>query len=148
MPPAGALSLADKWILTRLASTVERTSGAFDRFEFGVAAETLQDFAWSEFCDWYLEATKVPAAAATRGAVLSFALNVLVRLIHPIAPFISEEIWQALPHDGATIVTASWPDPAEIPSTTPPRRATTACARSSAARAKCGSNSALRRSSA
>ena len=115
LPPAGALSLADKWILTRLASTVERTSGAFDRFEFGVAAETLQDFAWSEFCDWYLEATKVPAAASTRGAVLSFTLNILVRLIHPIAPFIAEEIWQALPHDGATIVTASWPDPAEIP---------------------------------
>ena len=115
LPKQGELSLADKWILTRLAATVERTTQAFDRFEFGVAAEALQEFAWSEFCDWYLEATKAPAAAATRGAVLSFVLNGLMRLLHPIAPFISEEIWQALPHDGATIVTASWPEASEIP---------------------------------
>ena len=115
LPKQGELSLADKWILTRLAATVEKTTQAFDRFEFGVAAEALQEFAWSEFCDWYLEATKAPAAAATRGAVLSFVLNGLMRLLHPIAPFISEEIWQALPHDGATIVTASWPEASEIP---------------------------------
>jgi len=115
LPKHGELSLADKWILTRLAATVEKTTQAFDRFEFGVAAEALQEFAWSEFCDWYLEATKAPAAAATRGAVLSFVLNGLMRLLHPIAPFISEEIWQALPHDGATIVTASWPEASEIP---------------------------------
>jgi valyl-tRNA synthetase len=115
LPQYGARTLADKWILTRLSATVERTTQAFDRFEFGVAADALQEFAWSEFCDWYLEATKAPAATVTRGAVLSYVLNALMRLLHPIAPFISEEIWQTLPHDGATIVTASWPETSEIP---------------------------------
>jgi valyl-tRNA synthetase len=74
---------------------------------------TLLDFIWYEYCDWYIEATKVPTP--TRAAVLSFGLNALVRLLHPIAPFVTEEIWQALPHDGKTIVTAMWPDPEEVP---------------------------------
>jgi valyl-tRNA synthetase len=72
-------------------------------------------FGWYELCDWYLEATKAPRQRETRAAVLSFALNVLVRLLHPIAPFITEEIWQSLPHDGDSIVTASWPETDGIP---------------------------------
>jgi valyl-tRNA synthetase len=73
-------------------------------------------FGWYTFCDWYVEATKAPGQEETRAAVLSFVLNTFVRAMHPIAPFVTEEIWQTLPHDGATIVTASWPDLAEIPS--------------------------------
>jgi valyl-tRNA synthetase len=115
LPRPEELTLADRWILTRLRETAARVSASFDRFELGVAADTLLEFAWYEFCDWYLEATKAEAARATRGAVLSYVLNAVMRLLHPLAPFISEEIWQALPHDGATIVTASWPDPSEIP---------------------------------
>ena len=113
LPPAADLSLADKWLLTGLRATVVRVSEALDGYELGIAAEVLQDFMWYSYCDWYIEATKVPTP--TRAAVLSYALSVLVRLLHPIAPFVTEEIWQALPHDGKTIVTASWPDPDEIP---------------------------------
>ncbi|GAC1309356.1 MAG: valine--tRNA ligase [Vulcanimicrobiaceae bacterium] len=112
LPPRDELSLADKWMLAGLRATIVRVSKAFDEYEFGVAADTLLDFIWYRFCDWYIEATKV--ATATRARVLSYGLNVLVRLLHPIAPFVTEEIWQALPHDGKTIVTAMWPDPDDI----------------------------------
>ncbi len=113
LPPADALGLADRWILTELRRTIATVSAALDRYEFGVAADALLDFIWYKYCDWYLEATKAPTA--TRASVLSYVLNAAVRLLHPIAPFVTEEIWQSLPHDGATIVTASWPDPSEIP---------------------------------
>jgi valyl-tRNA synthetase len=114
LPRADELSLADGWILAGLRETVVRVTRALDEYELGVAAETLLDFVWYRFCDWYIEATKIPTP--TRASVLSYALNVAMRLLHPFAPFVTEEIWQALPHDGKTIVTASWPDPEEIPS--------------------------------
>jgi valyl-tRNA synthetase len=113
LPPVERLSLADKWILTELYRAIERVTKALDEFAFGVAADELVEFVWYKYCDWYLEATKTPSP--TRAAVLSYVLNAAVRLLHPIAPFVTEEIWQALPHDGATIVTASWPDPSEVP---------------------------------
>jgi len=118
LPPAGTLPanselrLADRWILTRLAQTIRDVTNALDGFHFGIAADRIIEFGWYEFCDWYLESTKL--GGSTRAAVLSYALNALVRLLHPIAPFVAEEIWQALPHDGDTIVTASWPDAEEI----------------------------------
>ncbi len=84
-------------------------------YDFGNAAETIWRFVWYEFCDWYLEATKAQSNRATRAAVLSYVWNAAMRLLHPIAPFISEEVWLALPHDGETIVTANWPDPLEVP---------------------------------
>ena len=111
LPKNDDLTVADKWILTRLRETVITITNALDRFEFGIAADELLDFGWFTFCDWYLEASKAPGERATRAAVLSYVFNAFVRLMHPIAPFITEEIWQQLPHDGATIVTASWPDP-------------------------------------
>ena len=112
LPPLDAQSLADKWILARLRATIERVTAAYQSYEFGLAADALLDFVWYEYCDWYIEASKV--ATPTRAAVLSYVLNAAMRLLHPIAPFVTEEIWQALPHDGKTIVTASWPDPEEI----------------------------------
>jgi len=115
LPKPEALTIADKWILTRLHQTAAEVGSAFDRYDFGVASETIWAFIWYEFCDWYLEATKDPASKASRAAVLSFVLNHAMRLLHPIEPFISEEVWLTLPHDGDTIVTASWPDLAEIP---------------------------------
>ena len=116
LPPTAALTLADRWILTETRALVDTVTAAFDAFEFGVAADALLEFGWYRFCDWYLEASKAETNVPTRGAVLSFVLNTFCRLLHPIAPFVSEEIWLQLPHDGATIVTASWPDPAEHPS--------------------------------
>jgi len=115
LPPSDKLTLADKWILTRLHQTAAGLTAALDRYDFGIAAETIWSFIWYEFCDWYLEATKDAGARETRGAVLSFVLNHAMRLLHPIEPFITEEVWLTLPHDGDTIVTASWPDLAEIP---------------------------------
>jgi len=115
LPPRDALTLADRWILTELRDCVATVTRAYETFEFGVAADTLLQFGWYTFCDWYVEATKAPGQEATRAAVLSFVLNTFVRAMHPIAPFITEEIWQTLPHDGATIVTASWPDATEVP---------------------------------
>jgi valyl-tRNA synthetase len=113
LPPKDRLTLADRWILTELRQTVVNVTNALDAYEFGVAADLLIDFVWYRYCDWYLEATKTPNE--TRASVLSYSFNVMMRLLHPIAPFVSEEIWLALPHDGSTIVTASWPDPTEIP---------------------------------
>jgi len=115
LPKPDEHTVADKWILTRLHDTIVATSACFDSFDFGNAADGLWRFVWYEFCDWYLEATKVEGNRATRAAVLSFVWNNAMRLLHPIAPFISEEVWLALPHDGVTIMTATWPDPLEVP---------------------------------
>src|SRR5579883_1746344 len=115
LPPAQELTVADRWILARLASTIDDVTAAFERFEFGVAADRLMSFAWYEYCDWYLEATKADVQRTTRARVLSYVLNAFVRLMHPIAPFVTEEIWQALPHDGFSIVRAPWPTSREIP---------------------------------
>jgi valyl-tRNA synthetase len=114
-PPVDRLTFADTWLLTQLAACVTEVTRALDTFAMGTAANALHDFGWYKFCDWYLEATKIEAARPTRAAVLSYALNALVRALHPFEPFVTEEIWQTLPHDGQTIVTASWPDAAEIP---------------------------------
>ncbi len=115
LPPAARLTLADKWVLTELHACVGEVTAALDGCAMGTAANVLHDFGWYKFCDWYLESTKIVAQRATRAPVLSFVLNTLVRALHPIEPFVTEEIWQILPHDGQTIVTASWPDLAEIP---------------------------------
>jgi valyl-tRNA synthetase len=114
LPKSAELTIADKWILTRLHDTIATVSERFDAFDFGNAADAIWRFVWYEFCDWYVEATKVPENHATRAAVLSFVWNNAMRLLHPIAPFISEEVWLALPHDGVTIMTATWPDRLEV----------------------------------
>jgi valyl-tRNA synthetase len=113
LPPS--LTLADRWILSRLHDAIVAVSDALNRYDFGSAAETVWRFTWYEFCDWYVEATKIGESRPTRAAVLSFVWNNAMRLLHPIEPFISEEVWLALPHDGQTIMTASWPDPLEVP---------------------------------
>lgn len=115
LPESAALTLPDRWILTRLRETIVRVGGLLSEYDFGNAAETIWRFVWYEFCDWYLEATKAEGNRATRAAVLSYVWNAAMRLLHPFAPFISEEVWLALPHDGETIVTANWPDPLEVP---------------------------------
>jgi valyl-tRNA synthetase len=115
LPKPAEMTLADRWILTRLREAILAVTGYLNSFDFGNAAESIWRFVWLEFCDWYLEATKTPENRETRAAVLSFVWNNTMRLLHPIAPFISEEVWLSLPHDGSTIVTASWPDHNEVP---------------------------------
>src|SRR5581483_6618849 len=115
LPAPGTLTEADAWILARLHEAAVRVGRALDGFDMGEAAETIWRFIWHEFCDVYVEATKIEENRATRAAVLSFVWNNAMRLLHPIAPFVSEEVWLAIPHDGQTIMTATWPDPLEIP---------------------------------
>ncbi len=115
LPPADALTLADAWILTRLNAAVQAVTQAYDRFEMGVAADVLVQFGWYTFCDWYLESAKATAQRDTRMPVLTYVLETFVRLMHPIAPFVTEEIFSVLHPDGRSIVTAPWPDPGGIP---------------------------------
>jgi valyl-tRNA synthetase len=115
LPADEALTAADRWILTRLHDTIQRMDELFGAYDFGNAAETIWRFLWYEFCDWYVEATKAPENRESRAGVLSFVWNNAMRLLHPIAPFITEEVWLSLPHDGQTILTAAWPDAHEVP---------------------------------
>ena len=115
LPPVASLTLADRWILTKLRTAVETVTRAYDRFEMGVAADTLVTFGWYTFCDWYLESSKATAQRATRMPVLTFVLDTLVRLMHPIAPFVTDEIFSVLEPGAGAIATAAWPDASAIP---------------------------------
>jgi valyl-tRNA synthetase len=113
-PAASALPAPDRWILSRLAAVTAEADDLFERFEFGKACDALYHFAWDEVCDWYLELAKPPltgadeqAAAATR-AVLGTVLDVLLRLLHPLIPFVTDELWTALTGRD-TVMTAPWP---------------------------------------
>jgi valyl-tRNA synthetase len=114
LPPTDDLTLADRWILAKLRRTVDAVTAAYDGFEMGVAADALIGFGWMTFCDWYCEAAKAPAQRATRSAVGAYVFDVFARLMHPIAPFITEEIYGVQRPD-ATIVSAPWPSAADIP---------------------------------
>ncbi len=110
------LALPERWILSRLAQTVMAVDAALERFEFSEAAHSLYEFAWSEFCDWYLEMAKLATGPrhASVGSVLLEALETTLRLAHPIMPFITEEIWQRLPRregEPDSIMVAPWPEP-------------------------------------
>jgi valyl-tRNA synthetase len=110
------LSLADKWLLQRLKETARAVNANLEKYELGEAAGTLYDFVWDEFCDWYLELAKPrlykggEAEKHTAQSMLSSALNSILRLLHPFIPFISEEIWHALPHEGETIMLSPFPE--------------------------------------
>ncbi|MGQ0846312.1 MAG: valine--tRNA ligase [Sporichthyaceae bacterium] len=113
VPAAEKLSPADRWILSRLYATVEKIDAYYGEFEFAKAADALYHLVWDEFCDWYLELAKAPLArggeeAATTNAVLGHVLDVLLRLLHPIVPFVTETLWTTLT-GGESIVIAQWP---------------------------------------
>jgi valyl-tRNA synthetase len=108
------LSTPDRWILSRLSSVIAEVDGLLEQFEFGKACEALYHFAWDEFCDWYLELAKVPLAsgderaADTTRRVLGFVLDQMLRLLHPVMPFVTDELWCAL--TGAdSVMMAAWP---------------------------------------
>lgn len=112
---SGEKSVADKWILTRLNETIEEVTRLADKYEFGEVGRHLHNFIWDDFCDWYIEMAKLPlygedeAAKKTTRSVLAYVLDNTMRLLHPLMPFVTEEIWQNLPHDGVSITQASWP---------------------------------------
>ncbi|MER2127067.1 valine--tRNA ligase [Solibacillus sp.] len=111
----GDLSTADKWILTRLNETIERVTALSDKYEFGEVGRELYNFIWDDFCSWYIEMAKLPlygedeAAKLTTRSVLAYVLDNTMRLLHPLMPFVTEEIWQHLPHEGESITVAAWP---------------------------------------
>jgi len=116
----GEKSVADNWILTRLNETIETVTRLADKYEFGEVGRALYNFIWDDFCDWYIEMAKLPlygedeAAKKTTRSILAYVLDNTMRLLHPFMPFITEEIWQNLPHNGESITIAAWPtvDPA------------------------------------
>jgi len=114
--------LADKWILSKLAKLLKNVDEAFDEFNVSFACKQIYDFFWSEFCDWYLELCKARLYQAdekvdgekirrrqTAQYILCFVMDSVLKLLHPFMPFVTEEIWQKLPHDGESIMIASWP---------------------------------------
>ncbi|MDQ0216749.1 valyl-tRNA synthetase [Oikeobacillus pervagus] len=111
----GEKSVADQWILTRLNETIETVTKLADRYEFGEVGRALYNFIWDDFCDWYIEMAKLPlygddeAAKKTTRSILAYVLDQTMRLLHPFMPFITEEIWQNLPHQGDSITVAKWP---------------------------------------
>ena len=111
----GEKSVADRWILARLNETVAKVTDLFDRFEFGEAGRQLYNFIWDDFCDWYIEMSKETlygeneAAKQTNKVVLVYVLDQSLRLLHPIMPFVTEEIWSKLPYEGTSLVVASYP---------------------------------------
>jgi valyl-tRNA synthetase len=123
-----AAQLADRWILSRLAGLARRVDAGIDAFEFGEVTRELFDFAWTEYCDWYIELAKGRLAAEGEAAaqvrrVLLFVLDTFLRLLHPFMPFITEAIWQKLPRPAGTdagadlpqqLITAAWPDVAAL----------------------------------
>ncbi len=114
LPPAEELSVPDRWILSRLAAVTAEVDELFEQFEFAKVCESLYHFAWDEVCDWYLELAKPvltgpdETAAVTTRAVLSEVLDRLLRLIHPVLPFVTEELWTSLT-GGESVVVATWP---------------------------------------
>ena len=111
----GEKSVADKWILTRLNETIERVTSLAERYEFGEVGRELYNFIWDDFCSWYIEMAKLPlygddeTAKKTTRSILAYVLDQTMRLLHPFMPFITEEIWQHLPHEGESITVAAWP---------------------------------------
>ncbi|MFB1051788.1 valine--tRNA ligase [Paraliobacillus sp. JSM ZJ581] len=112
---SGEKSVADKWILTRLNETIEQVNKHADRYDFGEAGRHLYNFIWDDFCDWYIEMAKLPlygddeAAKQKTRSILAYVLDQIMRMLHPLMPFVTEEIWQHLPHEGESITRAAWP---------------------------------------
>ena len=116
LPAADALAPEDKWVLSKLNTLVKEVTENLDAYEIGVASAKVYDFLWDTYCDWYIELTKTRLQGEDEGAklaaqnVLCFVLTELLKLLHPFMPFITEEIYQALPHEEQFIMTSRWPE--------------------------------------
>ena len=110
------LELEDKWVLSRLNTLIREVTDNLEAYELGVASAKIYDFIWDTYCDWYIELTKTrlngedEAAKLAAENVLCYVLLRIMELLHPFMPFITEEIWQALPHEGDYLITARWPE--------------------------------------
>ena len=114
LPPIDKLCIEDRWILSRCNTLAREVADSIDKFELGIAAQKLYDFIWDELCDWYIELVKPRMFAEGESnevaqQVLIYVLSNTLKLLHPFMPFITEEIWQALPHEGDSIMVAEYP---------------------------------------
>ena len=113
---SGEKSIPDRWILTRLNETIDKVTRLAEKYEFGEVGRALYNFIWDDFCDWYIEMAKLPLygddeeAKLTTRSILAYVLDMTMRLLHPFMPFITEEIWQHLPHEGESITVSKWPE--------------------------------------
>lgn len=112
LPAEKDMRIEDKWILSKLNTLVKEVTDNIEKYELGVALAKLYDFIWNNFCDWYIEVLKPRFATDCENAcrVLSYVLRTSMELLHPFMPFITETIWQALPHDGESIVVTDYPE--------------------------------------
>ena len=115
LPPLEDLAIEDKWILSKFNTLCKEVSENIDHYELGIALAKLYDFIWDLFCDWYIEISKLRLqeggkAAETVKSVLIYCMDGMLKLLHPFMPFLTEEIWQSLPHDGDTIMLAPYPE--------------------------------------
>ena len=115
LPALSELETSDKWILSKLNSLIADVTENLDKYELGVAVQKIYDFIWDSYCDWYIELTKArlygedEAQKRSAQQVLLYVLDQILRLMHPFMPFITEEIWQAIPHEGEALIVAAWP---------------------------------------
>ena len=115
LPDLKALTIADKWVLSRLNTLIAEATENLEKYELGVAVQKIYDFIWDTYCDWYIELTKARLysediqAKNTALQVLVYVLDQVLRLLHPFMPFITEEIWQSIPHNGDALIVADWP---------------------------------------
>ena len=106
------LALEDKWIVSKYNTLVAEVTRNIDQYELGLAAAKLNDFIWDNFCDWYIEIAKTRLQAGDENVqkVLCYVLSGAMQLLHPFMPFITETIWQALPHEGPSVMVSKWPE--------------------------------------
>ena len=115
LPDLAKLEIADKWVLSKLNTLISEVTENMDQYELGVAVQKIYDFIWDTYCDWYIELTKARLYSEdaerkqTAISVLVYVLDQILRLLHPFMPFITEEIWQSLPHEGEALIVAQWP---------------------------------------
>ena len=116
LPPVNQLELEDKWVLSKLNRLIQEVTNNLDSYELGVASAKVYDFIWDTYCDWYIELTKARLYSENQESklvaqkVLVYVLDQVLRLLHPFMPFITEEIWQAIPHEGDFLITSQWPE--------------------------------------
>ena len=116
LPDLDKLEIADKWVLSKLNTLIAEVTENLEKYELGVAVQKVYDFIWDTYCDWYIELTKARLYSEdaerkqTALQVLVYVLDQILRLLHPFMPFITEEIWQSIPHEGDALITAKWPE--------------------------------------
>ena len=115
LPAVEKLEIADKWVLSKLNTLISEATENLEKYELGVAVQKIYDFIWDTYCDWYIELTKARLYSEdtdrkqTAIQVLVYVLDQILRLLHPFMPFITEEIWQSIPHEGDALIVAKWP---------------------------------------